>query len=343
MEEREPFMKRCIELAQQGAGNVAPNPMVGCVIVYEGKIIGEGFHEKFGEPHAEVNAIKSVSNGALLPYSTLYVNLEPCSHFGKTPPCADLIVEKKIPEVIIGCLDPNPLVAGEGVKKLQGAGCRLQVGVLGNESKGLNKRFITFHEKKRPYIILKWAQTRDGFIAPGDKSRVNISNEFSRTLAHRWRSEEAAIMIGRNTAMYDNPKLSASLWNNHRPWRIVLDRKLRLPTGLNLFDHTSPTIVFTEKEKPPVMNLDFIRVGFENDLLKNILVVLYKKQIQSILVEGGAQLLQSFLNEGLWDEMRIFIAPSFLTVGVPAPKMSGNKISEEDICGDQLIIFENKL
>ena len=340
--QHETFMKRCIELATNGAGNVAPNPMVGCVIVHEGKIIGEGFHKKFGEAHAEVNAIRSVSDQALLRQSTLYVNLEPCSYFGKTPPCTDLIIEKKIPEVIIGCLDPNPLVAGTGAQQLQTSNIKLQIGILETECRKLNKRFFTFHQKKRPYIILKWAQTKDGFIAPKDKSRVSISNEFSKTIAHRWRSDEACIMVGTNTALHDDPKLDSRLWNNNNPIRIVIDRELKLPSELNLFDRSAPTIVFCEKEKASGNNLEFIQIDFKKDLLKNILNVLAEKQIQSVLVEGGAMLLQSFIDEELWDEARIFIAPSFFTDGIPAPKISGNKISEEDIFDDQLIIFESK-
>lgn len=342
-------MKRCLELAQQASGFVAPNPMVGCVIVHDGKIIGEGFHEKFGEAHAEVNAIRSVSDQQLLQRSILYVNLEPCSHFGKTPPCTDLIIEKKIPEAIIGCLDPNPLVAGTGAKKLQDSHIKIQSGILETESRKLNRRFFTFHQQTRPYIILKWAQTRDGFIAPGDKSRVSISNEFSKTITHRWRSEEAAIMVGTNTALHDDPQLNARLWNNHNPIRIVLDRELQLPQELSVFDHATSTIVFSETERTSENNLEFIQIDFKNDLLKNILRVLREKQIQSVLVEGGALLLQSFIDEELWDEARIFIAPSFLIDGLPSPKIlridpdgSGNTISEKDIYGDQLIIFERK-
>src|ERR1043165_3011313 len=336
--QHEIFMKRCIELAQQGTGNVAPNPMVGSVIVHEGKIIGEGFHQKFGEAHAEVNAINSVDtqNIASLSKSTLYVNLEPCSHFGKTPPCADLIVEKKIPEIIIGCLDPNPLVSGKGVDRLKVAGCWLQVGVQESESKELNKRFITFHEKKRPYIILKWAQTQDGFIAPKNGNRMNISNEFSRTLTHRWRSEEAAIMIGKNTAIADNPRLDSRLWNGKNPTRIVLDKNLELPDSLHLFDHSIPTIVIREKQKANEENLEFHQTNFSKGLLQNVMKFLFEREIQSVIVEGGAKLLQSYIDEGLWDEARIFIAPTFLTGGVSSPKISGNKISEEDIYGDHL-------
>jgi diaminohydroxyphosphoribosylaminopyrimidine deaminase/5-amino-6-(5-phosphoribosylamino)uracil reductase len=340
-EVHEQYMKRCLDLAQQAAGFVAPNPLVGCVVVHEGKIIGEGFHQKFGGPHAEVNAINSVSDPSLLPQSTLYVNLEPCSHFGKTPPCTDLIIEKKIPEVIIGCLDPNPLVAGSGIRKLRAANCKLQTGILEAESKELNKRFITFHEKKRSFIILKWAQTRDGFLAPKNNSRIDISNDFSRTLVHRWRSEEQSILIGTNTAFHDNPKLDARLWNNNSPVRMVLDRELKLSPSLHLFDHSAQTIVFTEKEKQAEENIVFIQLDFKNDLLGNVLRVLYERQIQSVLVEGGARVLQSFIEKSLWDEARIFTSPLLLNEGISAPKISTVPISEEDIYGDQLIVMRN--
>ncbi|MFI5134985.1 MAG: bifunctional diaminohydroxyphosphoribosylaminopyrimidine deaminase/5-amino-6-(5-phosphoribosylamino)uracil reductase RibD [Chitinophagales bacterium] len=338
--DHEVFMRRCLELAHQAAGFVAPNPLVGCVIVHEGEIIGEGFHQKFGEYHAEVNAINSVADVSLLPHSILYVNLEPCSHFGKTPPCSDLIIAKKIPEIIIGCIDSNPLVAGKGIEKLKAANCKVSFGILERESKEINKRFFTFHEKKRPYIILKWAQSSDGFIAPSNGERVNISNDYSKTLTHRWRSEEAAIMIGTNTAAKDNPKLDARLWNNNNPLRVVLDRNLKLSSSLHLFDHSVPTIVMTEKSKQPEDNLDFFQIDFSKDLLRNLLRHLYEKQIQSVLIEGGAKLLQSFIDEKLWDEARIFIAPHFLSSGTPAPKISGQQVSEEKIFEDRLLVYK---
>ena len=244
----EKFMQRCIDLARLGAGNVAPNPMVGCVIVLGGKMIGEGFHQKYGEAHAEVNAIHSVKDENLLEHSTLYVSLEPCSHFGKTPPCTDLIIEKKIPEIIIGCIDPNPLVGGDGIRKLHKANRQVQVGVLEAACRELNKRFFTFIEKKRPYVVLKWAQTADHFMAPLNKQRLQISNEYSQTLVHRWRSEEQAILIGTETALHDNPKLDARKWNGRNPLRIVLDRTLRLPETLEIFKQGN-FIVFTEKKK----------------------------------------------------------------------------------------------
>lgn len=338
--DHELYMRRCMELAQQGAGFVAPNPMVGCVIVNDGKIIGEGYHQKFGEPHAEVNAINSVKDPTLLSRSTLYVNLEPCSHFGKTPPCADLIIAKGIPEVIIGCHDPNPDVSGNGIKKLRAAHCHVHQGILEAECEELNCRFFTFHKKQRPYIILKWAQSTDGFTAPASGERMNISNEYSRTLVHRWRSEESAIMIGTNTASRDNPALDARLWNGNNPVRVVLDRDLRLSSDLRLFDHAIRTIVITEKAKPSEKNLEFFQTNFSQELLRNVMQHLYREQLQSVLVEGGAQLLQNFIAENLWDEIRLFISPQLLHSGIAAPHFEGTRISEENIDGDRLLTFK---
>jgi diaminohydroxyphosphoribosylaminopyrimidine deaminase/5-amino-6-(5-phosphoribosylamino)uracil reductase len=333
-------MRRCLELAAQAAGFVAPNPMVGCVIVHDGKIIGEGFHRTFGQAHAEVNAIESVSDRSLLAHSTLYVNLEPCSHFGKTPPCADLIIANEIPEVIIGCHDPNPEVSGNGVKKLRAAHCHVHLGVLETECEELNRRFFTFHKKQRPYIILKWAQSTDGFMAPAGGERTDISNEFSRTLLHRWRSEEAAIMVGTNTALRDNPVLDARRWNNHNPVRVVLDRELKLSPDLNLFDHGIRTIVITEKSKPAEENLEFFQTAFSEDLLRNVMHHLHHNRLQSVLVEGGARLIQSFIAENLWDEMRVFISPKIFSAGLPAPRHPGIPVSEEFIAGDRLLTFK---
>jgi len=338
----EAFMKRCIELALNGAGEVAPNPMVGCVIVHDGKIIGEGFHKKFGEAHAEVNAINSISDTSLFKRSSLYVNLEPCSHFGKTPPCVDLIIEKEIPEVIVGCLDPNTLVAGRGIRKLEKSNVRVQVGVLDSESREVNERFITFHERKRPYIILKWAQSSDGFIAPKNGQRTNISNEYSRTLSHRWRSEEAAIMVGTTTAINDNPKLDVRLWNGKNPLRVVIDQQLRISSTSNIFDHSIPTLVFTEKQKAHEENLEFHKTAFSERLLQDVMSVLHEKQILSLIVEGGSQLHQSFIEQNLWDEARIFTASNFLGDGIRAAKINGEKILEENIFGDKLVILKNK-
>lgn len=336
------YMQRCLDLALQGIGRVAPNPMVGCVIVHDGNIIGEGLHQAFGGPHSEVNAIQSVKkeNHHLLSSSVLYVNLEPCSHYGKTPPCADLIIEKKIPKIIIGTPDPNPLVSGRGVEKLKDAGCEVITGILESACNHLNKRFFTFVKKKRPYIILKWAQTTDGFIAPENK-QATISNEYSRTLVHKWRSEESAIMVGTTTALVDDPVLDARMWNQQNPLRIVLDNTFRLPQSLHLFDGNIPTIVFTSKQKEPQPNIEFVTIDFNNQMLNQMLQKLYDRNILSVLVEGGAKLLQTFIDSNLWDEARIFIAAKNLRTGVIAPKASGTVFSKEKIGADELIIISN--
>ncbi|MEP7128865.1 MAG: bifunctional diaminohydroxyphosphoribosylaminopyrimidine deaminase/5-amino-6-(5-phosphoribosylamino)uracil reductase RibD, partial [Chitinophagales bacterium] len=303
------------------------------------KIIGEGFHHQYGKPHAEVNAIQSVKEEDLhlLSQSRLYVNLEPCSHTGKTPPCADLIIEKQIPEVIIGMQDPNPLVSGKGIAKLRQAGCYVKVGLLKDESLKLNRRFVTYIEKKRPYIILKWAQSADGFIGI-ENQEVPLTNHFSKTLTHKWRSEEAAIMVGTQTALVDDPVLDSRLWNHRNPVRIVLDRNLRLPESLHLFNGSIPTIVFSSTKKAASKNIEFVSIDFEGHLLEHLLTSLYERQIQSVLVEGGQKLLQSFIDSALWDEARIFIVPEMLGNGITAPKMNAHVFSKERIGDDALFI-----
>ncbi|MBK9733010.1 MAG: bifunctional diaminohydroxyphosphoribosylaminopyrimidine deaminase/5-amino-6-(5-phosphoribosylamino)uracil reductase RibD [Chitinophagaceae bacterium] len=332
-------MRRCLELAMLGSGNVAPNPLVGSVIVHGDKIIGEGFHQQYGGPHAEVNAIVSVKEDDLhfLSQSRLYVNLEPCSHTGKTPPCADLIIEKQIPEVIIGMQDPNPLVSGKGIAKLREAGCKVSVDVLKEECLILNRRFANFIEKKRPYIILKWAQSADGFIGEVNQE-VSLSNHFSKTLTHKWRSEEVAIMVGTQTALVDDPILDSRLWSQHNPLRIVLDRHLRLPETLHLFDGSIPTLVFTSKKKAALKNMEFVTIDFNDQLLNHLLSILYERQIQSVLVEGGQKLLQSFIDGALWDEARIFITPGVLGKGIAAPRISASVFSQEHVGDDTLFI-----
>lgn len=335
------MMQRCLDLALQGAGSVAPNPMVGCVIVHGERVIGEGHHREFGGPHAEVHAIQSVApeDESLLSAATLFVNLEPCSHQGKTPPCADLIISKKIPAVIIGCVDPNPLVAGSGIEKLKAAGCNLDVGILEAESKNLNRRFFTFIQKKRPYVILKWAQTPDGFIAPADGERTMISNEYSQLLVHKWRSEEAAIMVGRKTALADNPRLDTRMWNGNSPVRIVIDRDLQLPVSLHLFDQSIPTIVFTMREKAAEEKTRYIQVAFNEHLAETILLSLYQEGIQSVFIEGGAALLQTFIDSGYWDEARIFTGDKLFQQGIAAPKINGTITEKHSIGTDQLLLI----
>ena len=332
-------MHRCLELARNGWGYVSPNPMVGAVLVHNDRVIGEGYHQKFGEEHAEVNCIDSVSeeNRELIKESTLYVSLEPCAHFGKTPPCADLIIKHRIQKVVIGCRDPFKEVDGKGIEKLKAAGLDVVVGVLEYECKDLNKRFFVFNTKCRPYIILKWAQTADGYISASptelpsqpippifeivatqrgeacedsDNSkpihdRLFISNDYSNRLVHKWRSEEAAILVGTNTALYDNPELTTRLWAGHSPVRLVLDMNLRLPSSLKLFNQEVHTIIFNSIKQEVEGNPQYYRLNKADNVIHQMMDALYHLKIQSVLVEGGARLLQSFIDEGLWDEVRV--------------------------------------
>jgi len=339
------YQQRCLELALNGLGRVAPNPLVGALLVVDNKIIGEGYHEKFGSPHAEVNAINSVKNEELLTKATLFVNLEPCSHFGKTPPCSDLIIEKKIPRVVIGHRDPFSEVAGKGIEKLINAGIEVIVGTFENEARLLNKRFLTFHEKKRPYIILKWAETSDGFIdiirSSNETNRPTwITDELARTLVHKWRTEEQAILIGTNTALYDNPMLNSRNWNGKSPLRLVLDRTLRLPTNLHIFDSSIPTIIFTEKEAEPRTNIEFITINF-NNLIVEINNFCFKRQIQSIIVEGGTRMLSTYINSGLWDEARVFKGEITFGNGIKAPALNKIPASEVNLHKSMLFVSYN--
>lgn len=339
-------MSRCIKLAKNGLGATYPNPLVGSVIVHNNKIIGEGWHYKAGQPHAEVNAIKSIENKELLKTATIYVSLEPCSHFGKTPPCADLIIESGIKKVVVGSLDPNPKVAGRGIKKLMEAGCEVIVGVLDNECDELNKRFFTFFENKRPYIFLKWAETADGFISPKSEKRnetkpVWITNEFSRQLVHKMRAEEQAILVGTNTALQDNPSLTVRDWAGENPIRIVIDRNLKIPSDFSVFDASSKTIVFNEKKSRTSENLNFEKIDFSEKIPQQICDALYQRNIQSVIIEGGAKTLQSFIDANLWDEAFVFNGSIRFEEGVKAPVFKGFLISEENIKNDTLRIFKN--
>jgi len=330
MSNAETFMQRCLDLAQLGIGDVAPNPMVGCVIVHQGVIIGEGYHEKYGGPHAEVNAIRSVNNPELLTESTLYVSLEPCAHFGKTPPCSDLIIESRIPKVVIGTIDPFAQVAGKGIERMQKAGIELEVGVLEKKCRNLNRRFFTFHEQKRPYIILKWAQTLDGFI---DTNRTEsqhptwITNALAKRLVHKQRSEESAILIGTNTAEYDNPALTVREWAGSQPIRMVIDRSGRLNPNLTIFDGKAPSLVFTGIDQPDRENLKFIKLDFDRNILPQMMDELYLRNILSVIVEGGSELLNSFLELNLWDEAFVYTGNQFFGNGVAAPYISGKTIA----------------
>jgi len=317
-------MHRCLALAVQAAGNVAPNPMVGAVLVNEGRILAEGYHRQYGQAHAEVNCINALKaeDRALLPASVMYVSLEPCAHFGKTPPCADRIIAENIGNVVIGCRDPFKQVDGRGIEKLKAAGIHVTTGVLEKECQDINKRFFCFHTKQRPYIILKWAQTPTGQIGNADHSRLLISNAASNRLVHQWRSEEAAILVGTNTALYDNPSLTNRYWTGRSPVRLVLDMDLRLPASLHLFNGTVRTIVFNSLKEGKEGQTAFYQVNKQEPLLPQLCNAMYKLNIQSVLVEGGAQLLQSFIDAGLYDEVRIITGTTIATdQGLQAPQL----------------------
>jgi len=326
--------------------------MVGSVIVHNEIIIGEGWHYQAGQPHAEVNAINSVKDKTLLKEATIYVSLEPCSHFGKTPPCANLIIEHNIPNVVIGCVDSFSEVSGKGIEKLQHNGCNVTVGVLEKECIALNKRFFTYHTKKRPYIILKWAESEDGYISPllNPLSKVEeaigpvwITNTYSRQLVHKLRAEEQAILVGTNTAITDNPKLDIRTWKGHNPVRIVLDRTLKVSTNNHLFDGSIKTIVLTEIEKQNLENLFFEVIDFSKNIGSQICEALYKHQLQSVIIEGGSKTLQSFINEKLWDEAHVFKGASTFSEGVKAPIFKGILLASKHIKEDTLTIYSNEL
>lgn len=335
------YMQRALQLARLGAGAVPPNPMVGCVIVHEGKIIGEGWHQKYGEAHAEVNAVNSVLDKSMLSQSVVYVTLEPCSHFGKTPPCADLLIKHQVKKVYVCNHDPNPLVGGKGIEKLRQAGIEVETGLLENEGRELNKRFFTFIEKKRPYIILKWAETGDGFIAKPNYESVQISNLLSRRFVHKMRSEEDAIMIGTNTARYDNPKLDTRFWSGKNAIRVVIDKQLSLPKNLHLFDSSQDTICFNYSIDKQIGNNIFIKVPKNSSLEEFIIKELYHRKIQSVIIEGGAILLKSFIDLELYDEAVILKTKKLFGEGITAPKINITTVSKENL-GDNEIYFHYK-
>lgn len=344
----EQYMHRCIELARLGFGSTLPNPMVGAVIVHNGKIIGEGYHHKYGEAHAEVNAINSVADKSLLSASTLYVNLEPCTHFGKTPPCCDLVIQYHFLRVVIANVDPNPVVKGKGIEKLRQSGIDVTTDMLKAEGEELNKRFFSYYRKSRPYIILKWAQTEDGYIDivrhPAQHLKPTwITTEEARILVHKWRSEEQAIMVGTNTAFLDNPKLNIREWTGKNPVRIVVDRNLRLPQNLHIFDGTIQTYIFTHREVEEQDNpmVEYITVPFDEYLPEHMLGELYRRQIQSLIIEGGAKLINSFLEANLWDEARIFIGKKYFLSGVEAPKLEKSPVETQVWSDCRLNIFKN--
>jgi diaminohydroxyphosphoribosylaminopyrimidine deaminase / 5-amino-6-(5-phosphoribosylamino)uracil reductase len=337
------FMLRALELAALGEGFARPNPVVGCVITHNGRIIGEGWHRQYGEPHAEVNAINAVTEKNLLPESTVYVTLEPCSHFGKTPPCADLLIKHRVKKVIICNTDPNPLVAGRGIKKLLEAGIAVETGFLAEKGTVLNRRFFTFHQKQRPYIVLKWAQTSDGFLAKPEYETAPVSGALAKNLVHKWRTEEAAILVGTRTALHDNPKLNVREWTGQNPIRLVIDNNLTLPENLHLFDRSQPTIVYNLlRDEQLHENLQLVRLEAGNNFLAQLLYHLYQRQIQSVLVEGGTFLLDAFIQNNLWDEARVFRSPKKFGNGIAAPQLSLNTLTETTYIGeDQLFLHSS--
>ncbi len=341
----EKFMYRAISLARLGMGNVAPNPMVGCVIVHQGVIIGEGYHREYGKYHAEVNAINSVKNKTLLKESILYVTLEPCSHHGKTPPCSDLILECGIPDVVVGTGDPFAQVAGRGIERLRNGGCNVTEGFMETACIALNRRFFTFHQKKRPYIILKWAQTADGFIDI-DRSHEHygqptwITNDLSRMAVHKMRSDESAILVGTNTAKKDNPSLTVREWSGKSPLRLVIDKDLKLTADLALFDQSVPTVVYTAQMSSGKKNLEFCQILFNGSELDQILDDLHRRGILSLIVEGGQIMLDSFIQRNLWDEARVFTGKCNFYTGVKAPSFDANLVKSEELDNSWMFVFE---
>ncbi|NRB83368.1 MAG: bifunctional diaminohydroxyphosphoribosylaminopyrimidine deaminase/5-amino-6-(5-phosphoribosylamino)uracil reductase RibD [Winogradskyella sp.] len=331
MNSHEDYIRRCIQIGSNGLGTAQPNPMVGAVIVYNNRIIGEGYTSPYGGSHAEVNAINSVHDISLLSESTLYVTLEPCSHFGKTPPCSDLIIKHQIPRVVIGCIDDNPEVAGRGVKKLRDSGCEVILGILEEDCKNHHKRFFTFHNKKRPYIILKWAESGDGYIAPKtkkEKQPVWITNAYSRQLVHRWRSEEHAILVGTTTVMEDNPSLTVRDWKGPNPIRVVLDRSKKLDVEYAVFNTKAKTIRLLEDH-----------INYDLPIAAQISKYLFKQNISSVIIEGGSKTIQSFIDEELWDEAFVFYGSVLFKNGIKAPKFNGCLKSETRILKDTLKVY----
>lgn len=331
-------MRRALELASAGLGQVSPNPMVGCVIVHDGKVIGEGWHQQYGGPHAEVNAVESVKDKSLLWESTVYVNLEPCSHFGKTPPCADMLVQHHVKKVVVANLDSNPLVAGEGIRRLMDAGVEVVTGVMEKEGRELNRRFFISMEKRRPYVLLKWAQTSDGFMAREDMTSKWISNEQSRKLVHKWRAEESAVLVGTKTAINDNPQLNVREWSGQDPVRIIIDKQLKVPAAHHVHDRSQHTIIYNTVRSREEDNLVYVKLE-EFNFLRDLLDDLHDKHLQSLMVEGGPTTLTQFLKARLWDEARVFTGQEAFGKGLSAPLFQANLVSKDDVLGDILSIY----
>ena len=340
MEEHKKYIRRCLELAQLGLGTAAPNPLVGSVIVYKNRIIGEGYHKLYGTEHAEVNAVESVLDDDVkyLSDATIYVNMEPCCIYGNTPPCTDLIIKTKIPKVVIANIDKDERVSGAGVQKLENAGIKVTCGILESEAKEINRRFFTYFDKKRPYVILKWAETKDGFIAKNDSKQHWISNPISKYYSHKWRTEESAILVGSNTVLIDNPALTARKWSGENPLRVSIDNKDVFLENLKILDDSANTIIYSTK------NIDhpkYVSIENDSDSLEYILRDLHNKKVQSLIVEGGAKLLNAFINKNYWDEARIFTGNTFFKDGIKAPSIQVAPISTNQIQDNQLSIYRN--
>lgn len=337
-------MSRCLELAVMGMGSVSPNPMVGAVLVHDGRIIGEGYHERYGQPHAEVNCIKSVKpeDRHLIADATIYVSLEPCSHHGKTPPCADLIIQNRIKKVVTGSHDPNPLVSGRGITRMREAGIEVIENVLQAECDFLNRRFITFHTLHRPYVVLKWAQSAEGYMAGTGDAQVWFSDEYSQKLSHKWRTEEDAILVGARTAIVDDPQLTSRLWPGRNPVRILVDPQLRVPQTSRIFGEEAMTIIYNEIKEGLDGGNVYIRLRSGENFTTQILADLYRRTIMSVIIEGGAYTLHEFIKAGLWDEARIIMTSVPIPAGIPAPAIDGKIVKEEQLVNDTLIIKMNE-
>ena len=341
MDVHEKYMKQCIKEAENGLGTVGANPLVGCVVVHGAKIIGTGYHEKYGAPHAEVNAINAVSKKPLLKDATLYVSLEPCSHHGKTPPCTGMILNSGIRKVVIGAVDTNDAVSGHGADLLKKAGCEVITGVLDKQCREQNRRFFTFIEQKRPYVILKWAQTNAGLFAESNDKQTWITGAAAQQIAHRWRAEEGAVLVGTNTAKVDNPRLTCREWRGRDPVRVVLDRTLRLDQDLNLFDRSVPTLVFNEIKEFHYESIEYVKLNFGERVVHHLLAELHKRNIQSVMVEGGKELLNSFLKAGVWDEARVLVGQDSFMEGIAAPNLSIAPYKTMDADGDKVLLYNN--
>lgn len=343
MTTHENYMLHAMELAGKGLGSVSPNPLVGAVLVYNDKIVGEGFHEQYGKAHAEVNCINAVreEDKYLISESTLYVTLEPCVHYGKTPPCTDLIIANKIPRVVVGHADPFEEVSGKGIARLREHGIDVTTFVLEEECKFQNRRFLTYQTKKRPYIILKWAESADGFIAPNGNESYWLTNEKSRQLSHKWRTEEDTIMVGYNTVSRDNSQLTARLWKGRNPVRVIVDEQLALPKNANVFNGEARTIVFNFVEDKSEKNLQFIKLNSEKNIALEIAEKLYEQKIQSVIIEGGTKLLTKFIEQNLWDETRVFKTTVLLSDGITAPVFSAKNSKKMAVENDMLLMYYN--